>query len=105
MRSNLAILFFELGLVGITLPLFGAEQRVEVTQTERISFAPGGIIRMNGSYGTLNVEGWDRPEVEISVAKSTLKYYESKHREKAAANLERVRVSTERRSTSELIIS
>ena len=105
MRGNLAILFFELGLLGMTLPISGAEQRVEVTKTERINFAPGGIIRINSSYGTLNVEGWDRPKVEITVVKSTQKYYEPKQREKAATRLERVRISTERVSDTELAIS
>jgi hypothetical protein len=105
MRGNLAVLFFELGVLVTTLPLFGDERRVQVTNTERISFAPGGIIRVNGSYGSLNVEGWDRPEVEIAVVKSTQKYYESKQREKAATSLERVRVTAERHSDTELAIS
>ena len=105
MRGNLAILFFELGLLGTTLPLSGAEQRVEGTKTERISFAHGGIIRVNGSYGTLNVEGWDRPEVEITLVKSTQKYYGPKQRENAASLLERAQISTQRVSDTELAIS
>jgi len=105
MRGNLAILYFELGLLGMTLPISEAEQRVEATKTERFSFAPGGVIRVNSSYGTLNVEGWDRPEVEIAVVKSTQKYYELKQRENAATRLERVRITTERISDTELAIS
>jgi hypothetical protein len=105
MRGNLATLYFELGLLGMILPLSGAEQRVEVTKTERVSFAPGGTIRINGSYGTLNIEGWDRPEVEITVVKSTQNYYGPKQREKAAPLLERARISTERVSDTELTIS
>jgi hypothetical protein len=90
----------------LIIPLLpGGEQRVEVTKTELVSFAPGGLIRLDGSYGNLNVEGWDRAEVEITVTKSTQKYYESKQREKAATKLEPVRVSTERRSDTELAIS
>ncbi len=105
MRCDLAVLCFELSLLGMTLPLSASEQRVESTKTERLSFAPGGSIRVNGSYGSLNIEGWDRPEVEIAVVKSTQKYYASKQREKAAASLERVRISAERRSDTELAIS
>jgi hypothetical protein len=105
MRGNLTILFLELGVLGMTLPLSAAEQRVEVSKTERMSFAPGGIIRVNGSYGTLNVEGWDRPEVEIAVVKSTQKYYEPKRREKAVLLLERAQISAERVSDTELAIS
>jgi hypothetical protein len=105
MRGNRALLFFVPGLLAMTLSLFGGEQRVQVTNTERIKFAPGGLIRINGSYGTLNVEGWDRPEVEIAVVKSSLKYYASKQREKAATRLERAHISTERVSDTELAIS
>jgi hypothetical protein len=105
MRCNLAVFFFGLGLLEMTQPLFADQQRIEVSNTERINFAPGGMIRVNGSYGTLNVEGWDRPEVEIAVVKSTQKYYEPKQREKAATEFERAHISTERRSDSELVIS
>jgi len=105
MRVNRTVLYFELGLLGMIVPLSAAEQRVEVTKTERINFAPGGIIRVNGSYGSLNVEGWDRSEVEITVVKSTQKYYGPKQRENAGANLERARISTERVSATELAIS
>ena len=51
------------------------------------------------------MEGWDRPEVEITVIKSIDHEYESKQREQAAKRLERVHVDTERRSDSELAIS
>jgi len=105
MRRIRAVLFFELGLTGMILPLLGAEQRVEVIKTERVSFAPGGMIRVDGSYGNLNVEGWERPEVEITVVKSTQKYYESKQREKAAKRLDSVRIAADRRSDTELAIS
>jgi hypothetical protein len=105
MRGNLAALYFKLGLLAMIMPLSGAEQRVEVTKTERVSFAPGGTIRINGSYGTLNLEGWDRPEVEITVVKSTQKYYGPKQRENAAPILERAHISTERVSDTALAIS
>jgi hypothetical protein len=98
MKYSRAILFLMIPL----LP--GAEQRVEVTKTERVSFAPGGTIRVEGSYGNLNVEGWERPEVEITFVKSTQKYYGLAHWEKAAASLESVRISVERRSDTELAI-
>jgi hypothetical protein len=48
MRCNLAVFFFGPGLLEMTLPLFADQQRVEVTSTERIDFAPWGMIRVNG---------------------------------------------------------
>jgi hypothetical protein len=108
MTRKLALVIFVQGLLGITLPLLaaeGARQQVQAAHTERMSFAPGGIIRVNNSYGDLKVEGWDRPEVEITILKSTTDYYEPMRREDAAHRLERINVTTERRSDRELAIS
>jgi hypothetical protein len=70
----------------------------EVTSTERVGFAAGGLIRVNTSSGNLFVEAWDRPEVEITTVKST--------RDSAAAQcLATVHVVTEHRSATELTIS
>src|SRR5579871_2708912 len=55
-------------LMGVLLPLASAGQPADSPKTERVSFEPGGLIRIDGSDGTLNVEGWDRPEVEVTVA-------------------------------------
>jgi hypothetical protein len=90
------------------LPLFaddGAKQAVQVTTSERVNFAPGGLIRFDDSYGDLNVQGWDRPEVEIKVIKSLSRYYTPKQREKAAARLERIHIAIQRASDTELKIS
>jgi hypothetical protein len=103
MMSKLTVAF--LMLMG---PLVGGEgdkQRVETTNTERVNFAPGGIIRLGNSFGGLTVEGWDRPEVEITVTKSIDHEYEPGKREQAAKRLERVHVKTEQHSDSELAIS
>jgi hypothetical protein len=108
MRCHLAILFFELALLGITLPLFGEEgpkQSFEVTSTERVNFPPGGAIRLNGSYGYLSVDGWDEPQVEVTVIKSTDRFYEPSQQEEAKRRMELIRVATERPSDTELTIS
>lgn len=105
MRGKLGALFFGLGWLGTSPPVFGGEQRIQAASTQRVRFAPGGLIRVNGSYGALNVEGWEQPEVEITVIKSTQKCYGTKQQEKAASSLEHVRISTERHSDTELTIS
>ena len=107
MRRKLAIVCLCLSVLG-TAPLFGEEgikHPVEVTSTERFSFGEGGVIRVNQSYGYLNVEGWDQPTVEITVTRSMERYYEPGQQDQAARRLERVRVVAERRSDSELTIS
>lgn len=91
MRIGVAIV---LGLIvpATARPLLDAQEQ---SNTERVPFAAGGTIHVNGSYGYLTVEGWDEPEVEVTVIKSA----EQQQRQ------ERVRVVTERRSDQELTIS
>jgi hypothetical protein len=99
--------FFPLSLLATTLPQAGdagAKQAVEATHTERLDFAQGGVIRVDGSYGDLTVEGWDQPAVEITVTKFR-GYYEPKLHDQAAKNFDKVLVMAERRSDKELEIS
>jgi hypothetical protein len=102
-----AVTMFGLSLLG-TPPAFGDEYvkpQPEVTRTERVDFSPGGVIRLDGAYGDLYVEGWDQPEVEINVTKSMRYKYDSAQSQEAARHTESIRVVTERRSPTELTIS
>lgn len=83
----------------------GPKQSFEGTSTQRLPFAPGGTIRLNDSYGYLAVEGWDEPEVEITVIKSTDRFYWPSQKEQEQQRFERIRVVAERRSDKELVIS
>ena len=108
MKCNPATLVLGLSVLGASLPLFaddGAVKVVEIVHTERVSFFPGGAIRFQDSFGDLNVEGWDRPEVEITVTRSRSHFYEPQQQEQAARLLETVRVVAERRSDTDLSIS
>jgi hypothetical protein len=93
MRHPRAIPALVLAVVMTTLPLIAEDKRpVQAASTERLSFPPGGVIHINGSYGYLVVEGWDQPEVEISVTKSQ-------------GESDGVRVETNRNSGTELTIT
>ena len=108
MTRRLTTLFLALNAFGFLLPVFGdgaSKQPVEVVHTERVNFAPGGVIHVLHSFGSLNVEGWDRPEVEVTVVKSRERYYEPKRHEEAARGLESVRIAVERHSDTDLTIS
>ena len=102
-----------LTVLGGVLPLTAAEkiqekgsrQSFEVTSTEHMNFAPGGTIRLNDSYGYLSVDGWDEPEVEITLTKSTNAFYKPSQEEEAKARLARIRITTDRRSDTELVIT
>jgi len=111
MTRTLAAALFGLSVMGATL--FAADgpgekapkQSFEVTSTERVNFLPGGTIRLDNSYGYLTVEGWDSPEVGITVTKSADRFFEPERKETAGQAFEQIRVVTERRSDKELAIS
>jgi hypothetical protein len=73
----------------------------QVSSTERVSFAPGGTIRFNNSFGDLYVEGWDQPQVEMTLIKSFEDYQPPKN---GAERLDRVKFTTEHPSANELTI-
>ena len=70
-----------------------APQKVTVTHTETLSLPAGGTVRIEHSVGELGIEGWDRPDVEITVIKTTQDFYSAADHAKGTAELERVHVS------------
>jgi len=83
----------------------GPKAPVESTSVQRVRFAPGGTVRIEHSYGYLTVEGWDEPEVELAVTKSTDKFYKPSQQPRAASRAEAVKVVAEEPSSSTLTIS
>jgi len=106
--KNFLVLTLLLGLLGLASSLPADEALkppVQITSTEHLDFPPGGLIHVNGSYGDLYIEGWDQPQVEMSVTKFMPFNYEPGHPQRSAQHLEQVGVETLRRSPSELDIS
>jgi len=111
--TNKLVLACGLGIWVTVLPLRGAgevaengpKQSFQVSRTERMPFAPGRTIRLIDSYGYLSVDGWDEPEVEITVTKSTNHFYEPSEKKEAEARLNRIGIATERHSDTELAIT
>lgn len=90
---------------GICLPLLAApKQTVEVTTTERVPF-PAGTIRLNGGMGEINVEGWEQPEVEITLTRSVFRTDTPKNREQAKRDLDLIRIVTNKPEDRELAIA
>jgi len=91
------------GLVVLSALAAGAgSQPVEVTTTERMDLATGSVIRLNTASGNLFVDGWDRPEIEITTTKVTRGSYEPSQQEEAKRCLEAAHVSTARRSAADV---
>jgi len=108
MRNKLVIACGLSVLASTLPPLHGQEgpkQSFEVSSKERLNFPPGGTIFVDNSYGYLTVEGWDEPEVEVTIIKSTNSFYHPNQKEQAEQRFNKVRVATERRSAKALAIS
>jgi hypothetical protein len=94
-----------LGTASVLLAADGeAMQKVQVTHTERMDFPSGGALRLVDSTGVLTVEGWDRPDVEITTIKTTRIEYAAAGRDKATQEAENVHVKVERKG-DELVIT
>ncbi len=70
-----------------------AKREAEIKTTQSLEFGAKGTIQIVDSYGSVEVEGWDKEEVELTVTKRTRKKYEPKDLAKAAKGLERVKVA------------
>jgi hypothetical protein len=95
MKRTLSVVF------GVSCLLFAGDepkQKVQVVHTEHADLPTGGLLRLKNSFGELTVEGWDRPDVEITTIKSTKTEYAAQDRERVSGELEKVRVSVERQS-------
>jgi hypothetical protein len=93
---------------GMALPLSadgGSKKIFEVTTTQQVPFQPGGTIHFNRSYGYLSIEGWDRPEVEITVIKSLDNLYDAKGQAEATKRVNTVQVTAERKTDTDLDIT
>jgi hypothetical protein len=84
-----------------------ARQQVQVTKTEQMDFPSGGLLRLNGKFASVTIEGWDQPGLQITTTKTTVDEYDAASRPKAVAELDQARFGTERKGeeltlTSEL---
>jgi hypothetical protein len=107
-RFKPGLLFSVISALFITLLLHGDENLkppAETANTKDFDFAPGGVIRLNGSYGDLSIEGWEQPRVQMTVDKFMPFEYQEGHPERASQHMEAVGISSERRSPTELVIS
>jgi len=94
-----------MGVCAATLALAKAPGRpVNVVTTDRVDFN-GGTIRVNNTYGELNIEAWDQPQVEITATRTTFRHDSAKEREEGTAYLDRIKVSTQKAANGDVEIS
>jgi hypothetical protein len=89
----------------LSVPIFNQHgdemKQFQVASTDTMNFAPGGLIRITGSYGDVSVEGWEQPKVEVTVIKSLSYGFSNEDKQ----HMERIHVASDRRSDFELSIS
>jgi hypothetical protein len=79
-------------------------EKAQMSKIERIDFPSGGTLRLKNSIGVLTVEGWDRPDLEMTTIKSSRVAYPAGEREKATHDLDHVHVVAERHG-DELVVT
>jgi len=92
--------------IAICLPLAAKPPKPDISAvtTERAEFAPGGTIQVSGLAGELNIEGWDRAEVEITVTRSTFRPDTPGEQDLARRQLNAIQVTVARQSPTVLEI-
>jgi hypothetical protein len=53
-------------LTGLPAVADEPQPKPEASKTQRLDFPSGGTLRLEKSIGTLTIEGWDRPDMEIT---------------------------------------
>jgi hypothetical protein len=96
-----SVIAFSVGLSLNAAP----RQSVSVVTTQSVKFAEGGTIRIAGSVGELNVEGWDRPEVQIEVTRTLFRDETPSGLERVKKDLEGIRLQAGQSSPNELVLS
>jgi hypothetical protein len=79
-------------------------QKVQASNTQNAKFPAGGTLRVARFIGELTVEGWDKPDAEITITKTTREFYNTPDRAKGTRELDGVQVSARPHET-ELIVS
>src|ERR1700688_3622350 len=91
----------------LALPLMAddrSKQKLSATKTERFSVPAPGVIRLENSLGEVDIDGWDRPEVEVTVVRSSEHLYDPKERAEAQRRLDSVQI-TAKQNGNDLVIS
>jgi hypothetical protein len=86
------------------LPADRFRETIDATHTDRFPVSAAGSIRLENSFGEVDIDGWDRPEVEVEVWRSTEKFYDRNHRTEAQRRLESVQV-TATQNGNDVVIS
>jgi hypothetical protein len=98
---------FSLLAIAFALPLAAADHSKDVlsaVHTDHFHLAAPGLISLDDSFGEVDVNGWDRLDVEVTVTRSTEHLYGGKEHADAQRRLDGVQI-TSRQDGNDVIIS
>jgi hypothetical protein len=81
-----------------------SKEALSTTHTERFNVPAPGAIRLENSFGEVDIDGWDRPEVEVTVVRSSERLYDAKERAEAQRRLDSVQI-TAKQDGNDVVIS
>jgi hypothetical protein len=76
-----------------------------LSSTQTFSFDPKGLIQLEQSYGDVEIQGWDRPEVEITTIKSTQRKYSPAEKASAEKELDKISITAIKQGEDRLKIT
>jgi hypothetical protein len=80
-------------------------ERATLSSTQTFSFDPKGLIQLEQSYGDVEIQGWDKPEVEITTIRSTQRKYSQAERASAAKELDNISITAVKQGEDRLKIT
>jgi hypothetical protein len=81
------------------------KKKATLSNTQTLSFEPAGVIQLEQSFGDVEIEGWDRPEVEITTIRSSQKTYSEAERAEAEKDLDSIAITAIKRGEDHLKIT
>lgn len=79
-------------------------ETAELVDTQQTIFSSGGTLELQGSYGDVKIIGWDQPQIEVRVTKSTQRRYAPLDKERALDELDKIVVSAEPVKANHLVV-
>ena len=98
--GSVLLLFISIGAQAQT----SEKKRVSVTSTERFPFTSGELVFLKDSFGEVQVEGWERDEVEIIVTRSTQKEYLPPEQASETRRLDKIKIIAKKDVHGDLLI-
>jgi hypothetical protein len=92
--------------IALVLPLLAGDrdnETLSTTRVERFSVLAAGEIRLENSFGEVAIDGWDRPEVELTVVRSSEHLSTANGRAEAQRRLDSVQVAATQNRNDVLI--